>query len=72
MNNTFIYCNLGCGRVHMGANGCGWGFMGVVGCKDTRAQQNKISRGKMGKNDMFSDPMVGEISPNVMVFFDQV
>ena len=31
INNTFIHRNLGCEREHMGANGCGWGFMGVMG-----------------------------------------
>ena len=41
--------NLGCGRSHMDENGCGWGFMGVVGCKCTRAQRNKVSRGKNGQ-----------------------
>ena len=50
----------------MDANGCGWVFMGVVGCRGTNAQQNKVSRDKMSKKDMFSSPMAGEISPNVM------
>ena len=32
----------------MGANGCGWVFIDVVGCRGTRAQQNKESRGHLG------------------------
>ena len=48
INNTFIHYNLGCGREHMGANGCGWVFIDVVGCRGTRAQQNKESRGHLG------------------------
>ena len=52
----------------MDANGCGWVFMGAVGCRGTKAQQNKVKREINDKQDMFSDPMAGEISPNVMFF----
>ena len=30
----------------MGANGCGWVFMGVVGCSATNAQKNKTKQEK--------------------------
>ena len=50
----------------MGTNGCRWGFVGAMGCRDTKSQQNEVIGDKNGKNDMFCEPVTGDISPNVM------
>ena len=54
--------------MYVGANGCGWVSMGAVGYRGTNTQQNKVSRGKMGKQGVFSGSMAGEISPTIMFF----
>ena len=42
--------------------------MGVMGCRGTSAQQNKVSRGKNEQTGHIPPPMAGEISPNIMFF----
>ena len=53
-------------RTHMDINGCGWGFMGVVGCRGTSAQQKKTKGGIYGLKGQNLGHMVGEISPDLM------
>ena len=42
--------------------------MGALGYRGTIAQQNKVKRGKMSKQDMFAAPLTEEIFPNIMLF----
>ena len=65
MNSTFTHYNLGCGRVHMDINRCRWVYTGVLGCRDTKLQQNEGMRDKIGQTGSDCDRMAGEISPNV-------
>ena len=41
--------NLGCERSHTGENECEWVVMCVIGCRCTSTHQNKVIKGKMGK-----------------------
>ena len=47
-NRMYTQQNVGCGQVCMGANGCEWTYMGVVGCGGTGGHKNKTSKHKNG------------------------
>ena len=53
--------------VPMGVNGVSWVWRGVGARIHSKT---RLAEEKIDKQDMFSGPMAGEISPNVMFFLD--
>ena len=68
INNTFTHCNLGYGRAHMGNNGNRCVFMGVLGCRDMKSQQNEVIRDKNGQTGHILRPYDRRNFPKRHVF----
>ena len=51
--------------------GVGELLWGMIGCRNTKTQQNKVRRVKNGEIGHIFNPMAGEISPNITFFLDQ-
>ena len=48
------------------ANGCAWVWMGALDRREHGGYKNKASGGIHGRADQDLNPMIGEISPNIM------